>query len=205
MRAAILTALLVRFTGTPAVPPASGTPGDARTPNGARKAEDAVERIRALYKRVNNEIPSDPSLVLCMNDAGTWTKVSGKKPPADCAPVALVFRLEGAVRKAIITEDSEAGDWTSVAEHYFYPDGRLAFRFERLTSFEGSDPQIPDGPSGPFIVETRTYFDEAGQRIRELKKAFFQPTGKPIPISAVAQPDTTHLRSADDLADRNCE
>lgn len=107
-----------------------------------------------------------------------------------------VCRVDGAVRRVVVVEVSPGGDWSSRAEHCFYPGGALAFRFEKLVSYQGHVPAWgDDGPSGPFLVEIRSYFDETGRQVRERKKATYGPTGEEVPANSVATLETPRLMS----------
>jgi hypothetical protein len=51
---------------------------------------------------------------------------------------AIVYRLEGRVRKVDLTVSTESGDWVLYATYYFRTNGTLARLDERLNTFYGN-------------------------------------------------------------------
>jgi hypothetical protein len=171
---------------------------------GSPGADAAVERIRALYAEVNEAIAQGRAertvyATFPRKAAPVWRRLGAKEQPPPVPDdasreVATVERLAGAVRKVTVQADTPSGDWTNTTEHYFRPDGTIAFRFERHATFLG-----PGDPEGPYVVERRTYVDEAGRTVRTIVRAFVRASGAEVPLAQVQQIDVDAYRRVADL------
>jgi hypothetical protein len=163
--------------------------------------EAEVAAIRALYAEVNEAIAAghaEETVFVAVGEeyrARRWRRVAAgaKLPAADDAYVfvATVHRIGGVVRKLRIVTDTPSGDWQNVVEYWFRAGGRPAFRLERHSTFLSALEL-----EGPFVVERRSYFSDAGRKIRERERAFVKRTGKDVPVREIQHIDTDVFLSA---------
>lgn len=170
----------------------------------AAKDPDQLAPAREVYRSVNERLasaPGDQEFLCNSDDRSGWRRVEQK--PAELGPgcwsLLTLYRVDGSVRKAVLDEGSESGDSTSTVEHYFFPSGRTAFRFERLSTTHGGQPGGTPWPPGPYVVETRTYFAGAGKKIREVKKAYVEASGVRVAERFIEQFETVRFKSTADL------
>jgi hypothetical protein len=69
---------------------------------------------------------------------------------------------------------SLAGDWFVAIDYYFDNKGKLYFIFWRMNSFHAEE---------PVTVEKRLYFDQHGEKIRDLISVFKMNTNEKKDIS----------------------
>lgn len=161
-----------------------------------RSSEDQeIAGIRELYSHVSGLVEArKPQLIELHSEAGAdgydvkrWHLAGEKQPYEHGAFEVMVFVLDREVIKTRIVVDSLSGDWADVVEYYYYRTGRPAFVFEGNTTYNG---YVLEGgekkaPSGPFVVEKRTYLSESGKQIRVLRKAYLRDSGKAVPLAQV--------------------
>jgi hypothetical protein len=170
---------------------------------GAAQDSGAVNPIRKLYGDVNTALERGGAKGerYCETEDG-WKRSSarGAEDDPDCDPLAMAFQLDGRIRKVAIERVAVSGDWTNRVEYYFYKDGKTAFRFERHLTFNGGAPDADESdPGGPYVVETRTYYDPSGEQVRELVRAFRKETGEDISPRYVQSPDQPRYKSVQEL------
>lgn len=161
----------------------------------------AVERVRALYAQVNTVVESGRAqasfLAADMDhyDEGPWRVVKSEaacwKVPDDPGdnyeryPVgcATVWRLDGRVVRTRVETTSPSGDWVTHVEYTFWPDGRVAFRFEEyraavcVLTGEGEDAARFDGCG----EDRREYRDERGRVVRTLHQRWAEQGKRRLP------------------------
>ena len=94
--------------------------------------------------------------------------------------------------KVIFIIESPGGDWVNISEYYFYKESMTAFKFETHKTFQGYDfDRNRELPSGPYVVETRRYYDKAGKEIRFIRKAFIESSKKEVPVKYIRHIDFT--------------
>jgi hypothetical protein len=153
-----------------------------------------VEDVRALYKQINSLVESKVARLVSTYATGQgerlqWRTVAtradqGQFEKSDYR--AQVYLDQDRVIKAQLKTNSQSGDWTFTEDYYFYKNGRTAFYFRSLLTFQGYDVEHDkELPPGPYIVEVRHYYDESGKEIRRLEKAFIQATKKELPVKYV--------------------
>jgi hypothetical protein len=157
-------------------------------------AQAGVEEIRALYQEINALTQGNAGKQVSLyaaseQDRIEWRTVvsgieQGEFNKSDFR--AQVYLHENKIVKARIETTSASGDWKLTEEYYFYKNGRTAFYFRSLLTFQGYDFEHDrDLPPGPYIVEERRYYDEAGKQIRHLENAFVQATKKEVPVKYI--------------------
>lgn len=149
-----------------------------------------VAEIKALYENVNELIGKkatrDVSLYAAdRQDHLEWVAVSGRADQEEFDRSdfrARAYLRDARVLKARIETTSASGDWSLTEDYYFHGNGRTAFYFRSLVTFQGYDYEHDRPlPEGPYIVEERRYYDEAGRKIRRLEKAFIEKTRQDVP------------------------
>ena len=82
--------------------------------------------------------------------------------------VAYNWREKGKLAAANFTYFSPSGDWSQYVEHYFRPNGSLAFVRAELRTFEGD-----------CAIKQKYYFDRKGRRLKRTVSYFDLNTNKP--------------------------
>ncbi len=146
-----------------------------------------IDEIRALYKETNNLIQRKAvkEIYLYPGSSGRiWKRTNPATPGEDFKQSdfkAKAYLLNSRLLKIVLETKSQSGDWSVEEEYYFYPDGRTAFYFQRLVTFQGYDTDKDrELPPGPYIVEKRVYYDRQGKEEKSLSKAFVSSTKEPI-------------------------
>lgn len=157
--------------------------------------EQEVKNIRALYSRATDLVEAGKTQAVALrSEAGAdgyevkrWHLADDKQPYEPGAYEAIVFVLDRKAVKTRVVVESLSGDWADVVEYYYYPTGGLAFVFEGNTTYNGYvlEGREKKAPSGPFVVEKRTYLSESGKQIRALRKAYLRESGRAVPLSQV--------------------
>ena len=157
-------------------------------------SEDTIEEIRGIYAAVNRTIEEKKAQVILFytSDKG-WkeAKDPGQKEFKDIDEMGglernYVYVHDGRIIKVRMALETPSGDWILVRDYYFYDNGRTAFVFDDLSTFQGYVPDH-DEIEGPYVVEKRMYFDKKGKQVKTLKKAFVKATGQEISAGHVQQ------------------
>lgn len=144
-----------------------------------RSTDQVVEAVRTIYASTNEAVAQNRTrkvrVASSLNADGrrTWKVIAPdakvRRREGEAHEEATVYLLDGRPVKVETKLDAPSGDWGQKVAYFFYPDGRTAFRFEEHVTFLYYDPEEPDfRPSGPFVRERRSYFDEGGRMIRDL-------------------------------------
>src|SRR6266704_2282744 len=140
-----------------------------------------VEDVRALYQEINSLVRSNVARRVSVYATGQGEQLRWHVVAEHAAQEqsnksdyrAQVYLHEDRVVKAQLETNSQSGDWRFTEEYYFYKNGRTAFYFRSLVTFQGYDFEHDrELPAGPYVVEERRYYDESGKEIRHLHKAF---------------------------------
>jgi hypothetical protein len=157
-------------------------------------AHAGVDEIKLIYQTINTRIVDkrETPISLYVDDnqgKEEWQRVvtQANQVVFDRSDFrAQVYSHEGKTVKAQIETTSESGDWKLTEEYYFYSNGRVAFYFHSLVTFQAFDYEHDQElPEGPYVVEKRFYFNEKGEPIRHLEKAFLQRTKKEVPVKYI--------------------
>jgi len=145
-----------------------------------------VADIRSMYQEINALVESKTAkpVSVFLQDGVGWRLVTTRAEQDEFDKNdfrARVYLHENKVVKAQLETTSQSGDWKLTDEYYFYKSGRTAFFFRTLLTFQGYDAEHDrELPPGPYVVEERVYFDDGGERLRRLIKAYVQKGGKSI-------------------------
>lgn len=164
---------------------------------GAFAAEDAkdISAIRRLYNSINQELAGSKE-ESCIHfitspdkyQKNAWHRVDSivEYEGKHYARAKACFTKRKYLAKATFEVLSEAGDWADLREHYYYPNGNLAFFFGRQSTTQAYD-TVNDReiPGAPYVLERRFYFDPNGKTLRKLEKAFSEKGKTEFPASYV--------------------
>jgi hypothetical protein len=90
-----------------------------------------------------------------IGDAASWHNAARRE--AGEYDSAVVYRIDGRIRKVELELSSESGDWVLFAIYYFSADGLILRREERLNTFYGN------------VTRIRSFsFDCTGKRINTI-------------------------------------
>lgn len=157
-------------------------------------AEAGVTEVKTLYQEINALIERKATTEVALyaderRDGVEWRTVVGRadRDGFDQSYFrARVHLREARILKARLETTSPSGDWALTEDYYFRGNGRTAFYFQSLVTFQGYDYEHDrELPPGPYVVEERRYFDETGREIRHLQKAFVQQTGRELPVKYI--------------------
>lgn len=162
-------------------------------------ADYKIESIRTLYYRINKLIKENKiNEILFYTDGdgyieGKWHKVKNirEKHLFEKSFFRAKVYLYGVnTVKFVMIIDSQVGDWTNSKEYYFYDNGKTAFVFEKHVTSQAHNVETgEDLPPGPYILERRRYFNEVGEEIKLLEKAFISDSNKEIAVKFIRQID----------------
>ncbi|HAS54018.1 MAG TPA: hypothetical protein DCS42_07760 [Nitrospiraceae bacterium] len=155
---------------------------------------DPLQEIRDIYAAVNKTIEEKKAQVILFytSDKG-WKEAKDPEQKEfkdidemDAFERNYVYLHDGRIIKVRMALETPSGDWMLVRDYYFYDNGRTAFVFDDLATFQGYVPDH-DEIEGPYVVEKRVYFDAKGKQVKALKKAFVKATGQEISAEHVRQ------------------
>ncbi len=161
----------------------------------ASEGTQDISPIRRLYNSINQELAGSKEasctrFVTSPNDyeKNVWHRVdsSAEFEGKHFARAKVCFTKGKHLAKATFEVFSEAGDWADLREHYYYPNGRLAFFFKRQPTIQAYDTANDrEIPGAPYVLERRLYFDPNGKTLRKLEKAFSEKGKTEFPASYV--------------------
>jgi hypothetical protein len=146
-----------------------------------RAAEDpAIEAIRELYRTSNEAAALGAALIAFYETEKGWKQAADPNAKSwddgneNGYEVGRIYSRNGKPVKVVAEFHTPSGDWRDSVEYYFYEDGKVAFAFEKETTYNG----VSDTEPKPFVIEIRKYYDRSGKLIRKLFKVYTEKTGK---------------------------
>ena len=114
----------------------------------------------------------------------------------------VIYDAEGRTRFANLFETLPAVSATMTTEYCFRQSGSVAFIFSTVYGDGSKFPALVT--SNPVRIEFRYYFDDAGQNIRELQRAFDAKDNTPLRANAMRAKDLRpRFYASADLLDRS--
>ncbi len=178
--------------------------------NSAVVLADDVKNIRNLYKNIDSLIKEDKSQkalvyleLLEATNGSVWKRVKDSVSKQQFNKSTIkneVFIYNKKIIKIRQITESKSGDWEDNRELYFRENGRVAFVFQKLITFQAYDPtQEKSFPPGPYILEKRAYYDQNGDEIKLFVRAYVSSTKKDIPVQSVHQINLKEYKSIQEL------
>lgn len=171
---------------------------------------DEIKNIKNLYQNINRSIKEQKSQkilvyleLLEQAKDGIWKRVKNSDSRQQFSKSIIkneLFIQNKKIIKIVQKTESKSGDWEDIHEFYFYENGKTAFIFQKLITFQAYDPtQEKSFSQGPYVLEKRQYFNLKGEEIKLLLQAYASSTKKEIPVKSVHQIDLEEYKSIQEL------
>lgn len=164
---------------------------------------DEIKDSKILYENINRITQEKKSnKILCyVEDVknNVWKRVKDADSKQKFNQSLIkneVFIHNKKVIKIVEIIESKSGDWENLREFYFRKNGKVAFVFQKIVTFQAYDYIHQETlPPGPYILEKRKYYDLNGKEIKALLKAYISTTKNQISPDFVHEIDLDEYKS----------